>query len=260
MPCFFNLLSANVPPKTRSGKMKFRLFGGLDCPDTVLAQLSIVANMPTALLSKMVDHVTTIILLFSKAQQDSSANDSSTAPSSSASELEVQNEIFFASADFKELQRMDVAQALTALHTIISNIIRFNVPNDAAVNEMSMLGLAAEAADVIAAGCGGFSAQLRQALLDRTPLINAVSQPQATVLSRTHVELAEAEDGSRQLVEVEGTRSLVVQLTLAQQQLGSSAGGRNLVLTLTPDKCRALLSELIIARQIVKDQNVLSRD
>jgi hypothetical protein len=223
--------------------MKFRLFGGLDCPDTVLAQLSVVANLPTALLTRMVDHVTTVMLLFSK-QHDGG----SVAPGQ-ATELEVQNEIFFASADIKDLDRMEVAQALTSLHTIVANIIRFNVPGDAAINELSMLGLAAEAAEVISAGCSGFSSQLRQALVEAMPVVAAATQPQATVVARTHVALGEGGE----LVDGDEGKRLAVQLVM-------QINGRSVTLSLTPDKCRALLSELIVARQIIKEQNVLHRE
>jgi hypothetical protein len=229
--------------------MKFRLFGGLDCPDTVLAQLSVVANMPTALLSRMVDHVTTVVLLASKAQLDGAA----AGGRPQETELDVQNATFFASADVKDLLRMDVAQALTALHTIVANIIRFNITGDTAVHEMSMLGLAAEAAEVIAAGSAGFSSQLRQALIDATAVVAAVTQPQAKVVSKTELVVAEGEDGSKSLVPSDAAAALEVQLTM-------QLNGSNVTLLMTPDKCRALLSELITARQIIKEQNVLQRE
>jgi hypothetical protein len=227
--------------------MKFRLFGGLDCPDTVLAQLSVVAGLPAVLLSRMVDHVTTVILLSSKAQRDAASTESQ------ETELEVQNNILFASSDIKVIDRMDVAQALTALHTIVANIIRFNVPGDTATNEMSMLGLSAEAAEAISAGCMGYSSQLRQALIESTAVVAAVVNPQAQVFSDTNVVAAADESGTMGLVDGDGEQSHWVKLSV-------QIGGETMSLTMTPDKCRALLSELISARQIIKEQNALQRE
>eukprot|EP00759_Apiculatamorpha_spiralis_P056544 PhF_6_TR8234/c0_g1_i1/m.12545 len=59
--------------------MKFKLFGGLECPDTFLAQLSVVGNtdiVSTKALATLTDHVVAMVLLQATSAPSSVGDDS----------------------------------------------------------------------------------------------------------------------------------------------------------------------------------------
>lgn len=203
--------------------MKFKLFGGLECPDTFLAQLSIVGNTDiasTKALAALTDHVVAMVLL--QATYAPSAVGDDTLPTLSSgdssqqltnAEVEIRAATLNVFADAlkpivtpsasdrfdgfaakavsvheqQRLQRAKAAaaaakkfvvgttaaeieqlslqpasiaqqlsiaenalsQSLSALSHIITNIARFGINDESLLNELTMLGMAPEAVEVI---------------------------------------------------------------------------------------------------------------
>ena len=201
--------------------MKFRLFGGMDCPDTLLSQLSAVSRFPLGIVTRIADHVTTVLLSHTTSDQEH------------FNECAVQNQFFFNNSDIAPLNTMEVAQALVAAHTVIVNIIRRNLTADIATHELNLLGLELETAEAIAGAATAFEKQLRGALLHKTILLSAKAIGVCAVTRRS--------------VDKEGTGTDPVSFI----ELSLSTPGRCSKIEMSALKAQALLAELVSARWLL---------
>ncbi|KAF8304270.1 hypothetical protein TcYC6_0037030 [Trypanosoma cruzi] len=147
------------------GTMKLRLFGGMDCPDSVLARLAVVAAVEPVAAAKMSDHAVTILLLTT--HEDARETDSD-----GLGVLDVQNKLFFSQREMMEIGVARVAQALTAIHTVVLNIVKYDVSDNDAVRELGILGLSEESAAAVVSPVQTHRMELASALLRQTPRVS----------------------------------------------------------------------------------------
>jgi hypothetical protein len=255
-------------------KMKFRLFGGLDCPDSVLAQLSVVANLSPAVVAKLVDHCTNTILFSAEATAGAGGGGASSGTSTSSSRWSdiaretVMLQQSLTAADFgvtnpsqeAVVDSLLFAQAVTAIHTLVSNITRYRVAPEAAAEDLTMLGLDPAVADVIVAGTHSGYTQLRAALVRQMPSHHAIRGVNFSSVYRVAGEFQQdtntftASDAGGD--ETSALAPLVRSRWLVDASRHSDAASA-ITIDMTVDKARALLVELMTARAFLKTQNTL---
>ncbi|CUG93156.1 Hypothetical protein, putative [Bodo saltans] len=252
--------------------MKFRVFGGLDCPDSVLAQLSIVSNLSPAVVAKLVDHCTNTISFSAEATTAGGAASGSVGTSrwSDIARETLMLQQSLSGADFgltpagtaEVVDSLTFAQAITAIHTLVSNITRYNVAKEAATEDLTMLGLDPAVAEVIVTGTLSGYAQLRTALIRQTPSHHAVRGVQFTAVQRAAGEFDSATNTFSPVSEESQEEEAPSLATLIRSKWlvdssrhADSASG--VVIDLSLDKARALLVELMTARELLRTQNVI---
>ncbi|PBJ70896.1 hypothetical protein BCY84_17788 [Trypanosoma cruzi cruzi] len=145
--------------------MKLRLFGGMDCPDSVLARLAVAAAVEPVAAAKMSDHAVTILLL-------TTHGDARETDSDGLGVLDVQNKLFFSQREMMEIGVARMAQALTAIHTVVLNIVKYDVSENDAVRELGILGLSEESAAAVVSPVHTHRMELASALLRQTPRVS----------------------------------------------------------------------------------------
>jgi hypothetical protein len=255
--------------------MKFRLFGGLDCPDSVLAQLSIVSNLSPAVVAKLVDHCTNTILFSAEATAGAGGGGASSGSTSSSSRWSdiaretVMLQQSLTAADFgitnpsqeAVVDSLTFAQAVTAIHTLVSNITRYRVAPEAAAEDLTMLGLDPAVADVIVAGTHSGYTQLRAALVRQMPSHHAI---RGVNFSSVHRVAAEFHQDTNTFTASDAagdeTSALLAPLVRSRWLVDASRhhdAASAITIDMTVDKARALLVELMTARAFLKTQNTL---
>lgn len=219
--------------------MRFKLFGGLDCPDFLLAQLSVVASLPAEIVAKCTDNAIAVIL----------------APPQCPADAAVANDEFLlqCAADVTAWRAAEGAgrsgpatspllaavEAATAVHSIVESAVRFRVPADTCANELSMLGLAAEVADAITASLTACAAPLYKAQLRAMPMLAGIAAPSASIWA--------ADDGSGALVRL--------RFSTSRQHATTAPAAGDTVLEMTALQSQALLAELVRARRELGEEN-----
>jgi len=102
--------------------MKFKLFGGLDCPDWILCEIAVLAKLETP-SSLEVLGIQAVKRLCGE---------------------EVDWKAVDAVCESHGLSVYEMRQAMTSLHTLMHNIVRFEVPEDTAHTELTMIGIRSE--------------------------------------------------------------------------------------------------------------------
>ena len=203
--------------------MKFRLFGGLDCSDFLLVQLAAIAMIGEQdVVEHLTDHAVGVIV----------ANPSASAPDELNAEL-------FSLSSLKKVDQEEVMKAAVGVHALVSSIARYSVPHDVAVNEMTMLGLTKEAAEIIAATSTKNLSKMRASLATyHTPLRPglAVPQPHAATVWRN-------DQSGETLVSVPFVKT---------RAMDADGHSQELTVDMSPEQLRAFLGELVIAREALK--------
>lgn len=236
--------------------MKFRLFGGLDCPDVVLAQLSVVAGMPVQMVSRFADHVTTVIVQTLQQQQQQQQSGDASASSENQGDYAALHAGFMQSPEIRGMPIMDVGMALSALHALITNITRFGVPHDVATNELSMLGLSSEAAETIVGSTQAYATQLREAQRRKQPRAATISAPVVKLYEKraATATLTPDETGvASWAVDDEGHVGQTVSLSFVH--VTGDGRSEKRVVDMTHDQARALLAELVAARRVMEQHS-----
>ena len=101
--------------------MKFKLFGGLDCPDWILCEIAVLARLDTASLEAL--GAQCVKRLCADPVDWKSVD---------------------AVCEQQGLPPGDMRQAMTCLHTLLHNMVRFDVGDDVAHTELTMIGIRSE--------------------------------------------------------------------------------------------------------------------
>ncbi|ORC85942.1 uncharacterized protein TM35_000311280 [Trypanosoma theileri] len=298
--------------------MSFKLFGGLDCADNLLARLAVVADLNAAIATKMAEHVVTILLLEPHSDKSEKGNTftrddntlvtvgagmiSTTTSSSSSSlllhasvsppnlltgndekpqqqqhyqvhqteqnELDMHNQLFFKQPEMVKLGEAKVAQALTAIHTIATNMIRFDVSHNDAVEELTVLGLDEEVALAIVASVHAHRHSIAMILLDQTPLLSFANfaLPYNDKTVKCPIVQNETSFGIRAFLYDQnglagGRRLFNIQRCKEEMDQKSESSAEMMVVWKVRDgieihipiqKARALFAELVIAREMLR--------
>lgn len=262
--------------------MKFRLFGGLDCPDSVLAQLSVVSTLPPAIVAKLVDHCTNVILFSADATVGSASSSSSTANSeglmgsssnsrwsdiareTSNLHQSIAADIHNASAGSEATSgqaatsmssALRFAQALTAIHTLVTNMTRYDVSADAATEDLTMLGLDPAVAEVVVSGTHGVFSQLRTALQRQLPMHHAIRGMDAALIERSAGTFTDEGKFVESTADDAGTLPPLVRTRWLVDGSRHADGAAAVTIDISLEKARALLVELTMARDILEKHN-----
>ena len=203
--------------------MKFKIFGGLDCPDYLLAQVSVLSTLPVPMVSLFAEFCVSAFLARSKLQP-------------------VDDAPFYDEVLASELPSMAVAQSLTAMHSLITQISRFQVNADTAINELTMLGVSKEAAEAMLSAHQAHADALMAACVAHTPMLPGVSCCEASAWVATAVS-AEGEAAE------DATSTIFIKLAQRLRPCTVDDGRRDVVVEVDPDKAKALLAELVVARE-----------
>lgn len=195
--------------------MKFRLFGGADCPDTLLAQLAVVSSLSIAQCESLLDFVL-------ESFESTEGRDAE----------EQRRELLKTLAETGLLvstlqQKTDLAHALCAFHTLMGNAVRYELSSEVVGHELSMIGASPDLVELFKQQYIAHAASIRIALVLRTP-----------------------KRGSRMVTEVtpviRGETEQMIQLKL------SNATHNMINVEMSALKARALLQELIEARSTMQ--------
>jgi hypothetical protein len=208
--------------RVEGNEMKFAIFGGADCPDALLSQLSIVAAMPAAaqwqaVLDYALDALTRPVAVGAAADGDDETVDDA-------------RDRFLGSEAFAAVDPFDAAQAACAMHHLLLNVARYAVPHETALQELSMLGLERAVAEAMVAGLTARDAAVKAALAAAVPMLPGVTGATATVWRRSDTDAAE------------------VHLTLPRSRGTAPA----VTVALSGERMRALLAELVTARDTLR--------
>ena len=208
--------------------MKFLVFGGADCPDLVLAQLAGLSALTDAEADAVVDFAVEALAK------------GAPPPGDAASDAEEARDALLASEALQGADPYAVAQAACALHTLARNTARYRVPLDTASHEFGLLGVPSGVVDAMARAIAANDAAIHTALADEVPKRPgaAVAEPGAKAWLRGEEQDPEVH------VTLCPTRGLVSGAPVA--------GAAPLRLALTPEKARALLAELVNARETMR--------
>ena len=282
--------------------MKFKLFGGLDCPDAVLAQLSLVSQLSPSSVTSLCEFVINALLsrsdvtsladveplneafLSSKENSDyfstflslhqatTSGNDGGNPTrGKKKGESATRSTTIETAAEKEERVRINMGHALVALHTVVSNVVRFSVTPAALTNELSMLGLGTDVAEVISTQIVASFSELYQSALTSNPTFCSPIHPMetlsATILTKQSAEVVRGEDGSVAVVPDDVEKFVVMTVETATSSDEIHHGGPSsaevhrsskVFLEFTVDKAMALLAELVQARRALLQHNTFS--
>ena len=214
--------------------MKFKLFGGSDCSDYLLAQLASVAALAETpgIVASLTENAVLNLLGGSTEDQEAAGSGARRAAEDTVVEM-MQTEMF------AQLDEGELAQAMVAVHAVVESMVKYNVSYDHAVNDMTMLGLPKE-------GCAEIIAEMTSAQMTK---LRAVA-----VNNRTPARPPVLMDGSNATVFVgknssgddEGHEQPV--LVRVPVSVGPS---QEFDLDLTPEQARTLLGEMVRARELL---------
>lgn len=192
--------------------MRFRLFGGADCPDALLAQLSVLAPLGDDAARSIIEFV---VESLSRTERPGEA-------SAQESRDQLVAEV--------GLPAMDVAQAACAVDELLRSMLRHDVPEDTAAHELSMLGLHKSLVDALIQGRNSRSTDLGRAATLRLPKMPGVAHVATTQPS----------------LSAEGGVSVHATLHFDDGVTPPAA------FDMPVDKARALLAELVEARESLR--------
>eukprot|EP01060_Flectonema_neradi_P022267 TRINITY_DN30536_c0_g1_i1.p1 TRINITY_DN30536_c0_g1~~TRINITY_DN30536_c0_g1_i1.p1 ORF type:complete len:212 (+),score=24.01 TRINITY_DN30536_c0_g1_i1:60-638(+) len=145
--------------------MKFRLFGGLDCPDWFL---SILATMSSASVESVAIFLDTSVEKLCGTEPDW--------------------DTVMEKASTYDINHHGIKELLGGMHTIVSNVIRYAMTPSQVTQELTMLGLPKEMADAISQKISSEESRLKTYANERIPR-------KATVLS-TETSVRQPEDAT----------------------------------------------------------------
>eukprot|EP00755_Sulcionema_specki_P025549 Sspe_Gene.83577::Locus_54819_Transcript_1_1_Confidence_1.000_Length_704::g.83577::m.83577 len=196
--------------------MKFKLFGGLDCPDWFLAALGTVSNITTE-----------AVAVFSQAAF-------SKVMGRDVDWVEIE-----ATADSASLSKDGVRQVLGCLHEVVVNAGRFDLPPSALTHELTMLGIPQDSSNIIADLVSSSKDALRSRLAARLPREDTVLESQFRV------------DFVARSSNPNAAPQPVVQLQLLVGDGLNQTPPRTEALELSADQFRTLHAELMEAHEIM---------
>jgi hypothetical protein len=220
--------------------MRFRLFGGADSSDAFLAQLCIVAAMDLP----QVQALTAAVASSFQAHPSASADGGNSA--------EEWRDGFFADAALLTAAggEEQLAGGACAVHCLLQNIVRYDVATEAALKEMSMLGLAAPVSEAIAKAAASNHGTIRASLLRRAAMFPQVLRSAARPLRADEAE-SETPEAPAPAVEGEGGPDYLLQLVVEPAVIGDgpAVGATQYRLTADQATLMALLAELVEAKR-----------
>jgi hypothetical protein len=200
--------------------MKFRLFGGSDCSDALLAQLAELSNLPAAAVRVVVDYA------LDSMQRSASANAAG----------EAERDAFLAEMEAAGVNAMAAAQSACAAHEILGNIVRYHVTSEAAQHELSMLGLPRSVTDVIVQGQQAHASDLVAAAKRAIPRRPGIAKLSGRLLVNS------AEGDVQVHLDIQPDRGVASTLRPAE----------TVSLIAPREKLQALLAELVEARESLR--------
>lgn len=214
--------------------MKFKLFGGLDCSDFFLAQLDAVAGLEPDVAEWIADHALSV-LSYDPRIASTVSSSAAASPAEATAELLNQDKLSHLGSKAEA--------AVVAIHHLASNIIRYNVPLDAAVNEMSMLGLPKEVAEAIANTVCPSTPKLRHFLLEQFPARDSLF---------VDTEATETWQCTTGVHERTGAETLIRLKAAFPSRSNSSEGPLVALVDMSVEQAQALLAELTLARESLR--------
>lgn len=251
--------------------MKFRLFGGFDCPDLLLAHLAALSATCDACGPAVVGSLCECALGAILSTTAGPPLDGDGSPEDPWEGLGSAHSGLLVSLSLSGVKggKMNFAQAVVGLRSLMDGILRYRVPFDVAVKELTMLGLAKEAADAVVAALRPERDNLQQRLLRNAlpraqhwtaatagsggaPLLLSSVTPLAVLpVSQARCSVWRNKQSGVHRVEV-------VALAARPKPRGDGQDGQegsstvHAPLLLADDKLRALLAEMIVARESLR--------
>jgi hypothetical protein len=216
----------------QKAQMKFKLFGGLDCSDFFLAQLDAVAGLEPDVAEWIADHALSV-LAYDPRTATTLSSSAAASPAEATSELLNQDKLSHLGPKAEA--------AVVAIHHLASNIVRYNVPLDSAINEMSMLGLPKEVAEAIANTVCPSTPKLRHFLLEQFPARDSL------FVDSDATETWQCTTGVHERTGAE----TLIRLKAAFPSRSSSTQGP-VIVDMSVEQAQALLAELTLARESLR--------
>ena len=233
--------------------MRFQIFGGSDCPDHVLSQLAglgqLSAMQVEAVAEYVIDHLAMNPVDLIGPESTNAMIDARDALLSLDCFADNDHEFPFL-----------VSQAACALHCLLRNTARYAVPIEIATKEFTLLGIEPAVCESLCRQYQPQAAAILGRLSAEVPLLSGVVPVEVDASGTTTSEEATATiwyrgnpDGQEEADQEPEIHLALNATVLNGRAVVKLSGSPSLHLSMSPEKLRALLAELVAARESLKE-------